>query len=106
MSESLYRTDWFRVFSRRNSILLEIVSYDANNSDSASKEYAKVKPHKVIEAMKEFSKDRYNVDVLKVEVPVNMNFVEGFGTESLYSQDEAQAFSTCKVKQHNFHLFS
>ena len=71
---------------------LEIVSYDANNSDSASKEYAKVKPHKVIEAMKEFSKDRYNVDVLKVEVPVNMNFVEGFGTESLYSQDEAQAF--------------
>ena len=55
--------------------------------------------------MKEFSKDRYNVDVLKVEVPVNMNFVEGFGTESLYSQDEAQAFSTCKVK-HNFHLFS
>ena len=85
---------------------LEIVSYDANNSDSASKEYAKVKPHKVIEAMKEFSKDRYNVDVLKVEVPVNMNFVEGFGTESLYSQDEAQAFSTCKVKQHNFHLFS
>ena len=42
--------------------------------------------------MKEFSKDRYNVDVLKVEVPVNMNFVEGFGTESLYSQDEAQAF--------------
>ncbi|WP_142425716.1 tagatose-bisphosphate aldolase [Enterococcus faecalis] len=71
---------------------LEIVSYDANNSDSASKEYAKVKPHKVIEAMKEFSKDRYNVDVLKVEGPVNMNFVEGFGTESLYSQDEAQAF--------------
>ena len=55
--------------------------------------------------MKEFSKDRYNVDVLKVEVPVNMNFVEGFGTESLYSQDAA-LFSTCKVKQHNFHLFS
>ena len=69
---------------------LEIVSYDANNSDSASKEYAKVKPHKVIEAMKEFSKDRYNVDVLKVEVPVNMNFVEGFApAETAYTKEEA-----------------
>ena len=28
--------------------------------------------------MKLFSEDRFNVDVLKVEVPVNMNFVEGF----------------------------
>ncbi len=28
--------------------------------------------------MKEFSKPQYKVDVLKVEVPVNMNFVEGF----------------------------
>ena len=27
--------------------------------------------------MEEFSKDRYGVDVLKVEVPVNMEFVEG-----------------------------
>ena len=27
--------------------------------------------------MREFSKDRYGVDVLKVEVPVNMKFVEG-----------------------------
>src|SRR5699024_2707352 len=49
---------------------LEIVTYDADNPESASAEYAKVKPHKVVEAMKEFSKDRYHVDVLKVEVPV------------------------------------
>ena len=27
--------------------------------------------------MREFTKDRYGVDVLKVEVPVNMKFVEG-----------------------------
>ena len=71
---------------------LELVSYDAQIADATSLEYAKVKPHKVNEMMKEFSKPQYKVDVLKVEVPVNMNFVEGFGTESLYSQDEAQAF--------------
>ena len=71
---------------------LEILAYDEEISDAGSVEYAKVKPRKVIEAMKVFSDPRFNIDVLKVEVPVNMNFVEGFGTESLYSQDEAQAF--------------
>ncbi|MBO1306005.1 tagatose-bisphosphate aldolase [Enterococcus sp. 669A] len=68
---------------------LELVSYDANISDAASKEYAKVKPHKVNDMMKEFSDPRYNVDVLKVEVPVNMKFVEGFGDEVVYTKDEA-----------------
>ncbi|QQZ08526.1 tagatose-bisphosphate aldolase [Heyndrickxia vini] len=72
---------------------LEIVTYDANNDDVKSKAYAKVKPHKVIEAMKEFSKPQYNVDVLKVEVPVDMNFVEGYSEgETVYSKDEAAAF--------------
>lgn len=68
---------------------LELVSYDATLSDATSKEYAKVKPHKVNEMMKEFSKSRYNVDVLKVEVPVNMKFVEGFGDEFVYKKSEA-----------------
>ena len=68
---------------------LEILTYDANNDDVKGKEYAKVKPHKVIEAMKEFSNPRYHVDVLKVEVPVNMNFVEGYGEEAVYTREEA-----------------
>lgn len=69
---------------------LELVSYDAEITDISSKEYAKVKPHKVIDMMKEFSKPRYNVDVLKVEVPVNMAFVEGFGQDVCYSKTNAQ----------------
>lgn len=69
---------------------LELVSYDAKITDVLSKEYAKIKPHKVIEMMKEFSKPRYNVDVLKVEVPVNMAFVEGFGSDVCYSKEEAK----------------
>ncbi len=68
---------------------LELVSYDATITDANSKEYAKVKPHKVNEMMKEFSKPRYNVDVLKMEVPVNMNYVEGYGEEVVYSRAEA-----------------
>lgn len=69
---------------------LEIVTYDAGINDVKSKEYAKVKPNKVIRAMKEFSKPQYQVDVLKVEVPVDMNFVEGYAEgEIVYSKEEA-----------------
>ncbi|MHD0398127.1 tagatose-bisphosphate aldolase [Staphylococcus simulans] len=74
-------------------LFLEIVSYDANNADSGSEAYAKVKAHKVNEAMKKYSEPRFNVDVLKVEVPVNMNYVEGFGEKALFTKEEAaQAF--------------
>ncbi|MBS9775907.1 MAG: tagatose 1,6-diphosphate aldolase [Fusobacterium sp.] len=81
---------------------LEIVSYDANITDSKSKEFAKVKPHKVNGAIKDFTDDRYNIDVLKLEVPVNMNFVEGFGEETVYTKEEAMKYfkeqsDLCKV---------
>lgn len=74
---------------------LELLSYDANISDNNSKEYAKIKPHKVNDMMIEFSKERYNVDVLKMEVPVNMNYVEGFSnseTEVVYTKSEAMNY--------------
>src|SRR5699024_11367027 len=69
---------------------LEILTYDSEIEDAKSPEYAKVKPHKVNEAIKEFSKPQYKVDVLKMETPVNMNFVEGFSEgEVVYSKEEA-----------------
>lgn len=72
---------------------LELLSYDSANGDNSSVNFAKVKPHKVNEMMKEFSKSRYKVDVLKVEVPVNMNFVEGYSEgEVVYTQAEAKQF--------------
>ncbi|WP_414050703.1 tagatose-bisphosphate aldolase [Macrococcus animalis] len=72
---------------------LEILTYDDKIQDNGSVEFAKVKPRKVNEAMKVFSHNRFNVDVLKVEVPVNMNYVEGFGTgEVVYTKEEAAQF--------------
>lgn len=69
---------------------LEIVTYDETIEDVKGAEYAKVRPRKVNEAMKVFDDPRYKVDVLKVEAPLNMNYVEGFGEgENLFSRDEA-----------------
>ena len=43
--------------------------------------------------MKVFSDPRFNIDVLKVEVPVNVKYVEGFGDgEVVHTKAEAAAF--------------
>ncbi len=78
---------------RANDIpfFLEFVGYE-EGADEKCLEYAKKKPHIVTESMREFTKDRYGVDVLKVEVPVNMKLVEGtksFGGQKAYSKQEA-----------------
>ena len=71
---------------------LEFVGYDVSGVGEKSVEYAKLKPSVVSGAMAEFGKERYNVDVLKVEVPVEMTFVEGtkaFKGEKAYTRAEA-----------------
>src|ERR1700690_4409593 len=75
---------------RANDIpyFLEFVGYE-EGVDEKGFDYAKRKPQIVIESMREFSRDRYGVDVLKVEVPVNMKYVEGakaFGGTKAYTK--------------------
>jgi tagatose 1,6-diphosphate aldolase len=57
--------------------LLEFVGYDPNGGDETQLEFAKIKPEIVSRSMREFSRDVYHVDVMKVQVPVNNEFVEG-----------------------------
>lgn len=72
---------------------LEPIAYD-DDMDAKGLAFAKRKPEYVTRYMEEFSKDRYNVDVLKVEIPINVNFVEGMssfvGGEAAYSRAEAR----------------
>jgi tagatose 1,6-diphosphate aldolase len=71
---------------------LEFVGYHHEGKGEKSLEYAKMKPKIVIESMKEFSQPKYNVDVLKVEVPIIAEYVEGsrmFKGEKAYSKSEA-----------------
>jgi tagatose 1,6-diphosphate aldolase len=71
---------------------LEFVGYDPKGGDEKGFEYAKAKPEIVIESMKEFSKPRYRVDVLKVEIPINANYTEGskvFKGQAAYTWSEA-----------------
>ncbi|HEL1110495.1 TPA: tagatose-bisphosphate aldolase [Streptococcus equi subsp. zooepidemicus] len=81
---------------------LELLTYDETITDNQSVAFAKLKAHKVNEAMKVFSAERFGVDVLKVEVPVNMAYVEGFAEgEVVYSKEEAmQAFRDQEAASH------
>ncbi len=81
---------------RANDIpfFLEFVGYE-EGVDEKGLDYAKKKPEIVTRSMAEFSKDRYGVDVLKVEVPVNMKFVEGtraYSGQKAYSKQEAMRY--------------
>jgi tagatose 1,6-diphosphate aldolase len=71
---------------------LEFVGYD-DSLDEKGIEYARRKPEIVTRSMEEFSKERYAVDVLKVEVPVNMAYVGGTRAckgEAAYSREQAK----------------
>src|SRR6266705_1778604 len=78
---------------RANDIpyFLEFVGYD-EGVDEKGLEFAKKKPEIVIGSMAEFTKDKYGIDVMKVEVPINMKVVEGaksYGGQKAYSRQEA-----------------
>lgn len=60
--------------------------------DEKGLDFARKKPEVVKGSMREFTQDRYGVDVMKVEVPVNVRFVEGarnFKGTKAYSRLEA-----------------
>ncbi len=71
---------------------LEFVGYDPKGGDEKGFEFARSKPDIVKRSMEEFSKPQYRVDVLKVEVPVNADYVEGsavYKGQKAYTRDEA-----------------
>lgn len=76
-------------------VFVEPIVYDDQITDGKSAEFAKIKPDKVIRTIKELTKEKYHIDVLKVEVPVQFDLVEGYtktGITPVYSQAEAAAY--------------
>jgi tagatose 1,6-diphosphate aldolase len=77
------------------AFFLEFVGYDPKGGEGKDLAYAKLKPEIVIKSMEEFSKDKYKVDVLKVEMPIDVKFLKGSkafnGTEVAYDWEQAKA---------------
>ena len=77
-------------------LFLEPVCYSDEIGDEKGIEFARAKPGKVARYMRELSKPEYGVDVLKVEVPVNIRYVEGSqanaGGQVAYTREEAKEY--------------
>jgi tagatose 1,6-diphosphate aldolase len=75
---------------------LEPICYSDTIGDEKSLAFARVKPDKVTKYMREFSQPQYGVDVLKVEVPINMRYVEGSRANSdnqvAYTRSQAMEY--------------
>ena len=71
---------------------LEFVGYDPKGGDERGLEFARQKPEIVKKSMEVFSRPEYRVDILKVEVPINAEFVEGssvYKGQKAYTREEA-----------------
>src|SRR5258708_2574476 len=75
---------------------LELLAYSDQIGDEKSFAFARAKPMKVRKYMQEFSRPLYRIDVLKVEIPVNMRYVEGARANGdgqvAYSREEAKQY--------------
>ena len=63
-----------------------------HGEDEGGIEYARRKPEIVLKSMEEFTRERFGADVLKVEVPIQMAYVEGtkaFKGQTLHTRAEA-----------------
>ena len=91
------------------AFFLEFVGYDVHGNSEKSLEYARKKPEIVSGSMSEFGKEKYLIDVLKVEVPVQMEFVQGTkafkGEVRVYPQRSFAALPGCgHLDPQAFHL--
>jgi tagatose 1,6-diphosphate aldolase len=73
--------------------VLEIVGYDPKGGDEKGLEFARQKPEIVKKCMQVFSRPEFRVDIMKVEVPINAEFVEGcavYRGQKAYTREEAR----------------
>jgi len=74
-------------------LFLEFLPYSIHGEDEKGPEFARRKPEMILAGMEEFAKERYGADALKVDVPIQMAYVEGtkaFKGDAAYSREQAK----------------
>lgn len=80
--------------------LLELVTYAIAEAATDTAEFARKRPQHTIESAREFSKDDYHVDILKLEFPGDLKYsrqfcqgaFDGKDRPAVYDVEEVQAF--------------
>jgi len=87
----LVRSIGDRCRAQGTTFLFEPIVYDRAISDGTSTEFALLKPSLVRRAVEDFVNPDYKIDILKIEIPVTLDFVEGFGTAEMSRRDAEAA---------------
>ena len=77
--------------------MLEFVCYSLDGESTNTLEFANQKPDLVIRSVEEFMKPQYKVDILKVEFPANLKFVEEYKDRDFYMG--ASAYTLSEVEE-------
>ncbi len=78
--------------------LLEPVGYEIEEPKKDSLEYAQKKPQIVIDTVKEFTKEEYGVDVLKLEFPADLKYTEEFAHGEFDGKEREVAYDLMEVE--------
>lgn len=76
--------------------VLEVVCYPTDGKSVAGPQYANEKALRVIDAAAEFSHPRYQVDLLKLEFPGNLQYVKEFADRSFHGASVVHDLSEIK----------
>ena len=71
---------------------------------AGSEAYARIKPDLVRRATAVFAEPRFQADVLKVEIPVDLSFVEGFGAPVMSRSEALDAFQAAAAAANGIDL--
>lgn len=75
------------------AFLFEPIVYRREVPDQTSAAFARLKPDLVARATRQFAAPAFNIDILKVEFPVSMTHVAGFGMATMSRAEAEAAFS-------------
>ena len=78
--------------------LLEPVGYEIEEPGKDSLEYAQQKPKIVIETVREFTKEEYGIDVLKLEFPADLKYTEEFAHGEFDGKEREPAYDLYEVE--------
>ena len=78
--------------------LLELVTYPLAEPSADTPEFARRRPQHTIESAREFSKDEYRVDILKLEFPGDLKYAREFCAGAFDGKERPAVYDVAQVK--------
>jgi len=78
--------------------ILELLTYPKPGEDVGGTEYARAKPHRVLESVRHYADERFGVDLLKLEFPADLKFTREFASGAFDGISRRPGYDLAEVK--------